>query len=57
MTVHVVLADGGHGVEVVERVRAKIRKELELTHVTVQPEAPRTEQLLPASRLLSRKSS
>jgi cobalt-zinc-cadmium efflux system protein len=56
MTVHVVLAEGGHGVEVVERVRSKIRKELELTHVTVQPEAPRTTRLLPASSLTKKRA-
>ena len=55
LTVHVVLEDGAHGVEVVSGVRRVLRKELDIAHATVQPEAgPRTEALLPAERLLKK---
>lgn len=56
LTVHVVLEDGAHGVEVVSGVRRVLRKELDISHVTVQPEAGRRSEapLLPAERLLKK---
>lgn len=52
LTVHVVLSPDAHGVEVVSRVRAALRKELEITHATIQPEASVADTLLPVSRLV-----
>ncbi len=40
VTVHVVLAEGAHGTEVAREVSQRIERELGISHVTVQPEAP-----------------
>ena len=40
VTVHIVLAEGAHGVEACRAVALALRKEFGLEHVTVQPEAP-----------------
>jgi hypothetical protein len=54
VTVHVVLAEGAHGVEVVTLVRRALELELGIRHATVQPEARPTGALLSASRLTRR---
>jgi cobalt-zinc-cadmium efflux system protein len=47
LTVHVTLARGAHGVEVCRRVAEKLRAEHGLEHVTVQPEAPPPDEVVP----------
>ena len=54
VTVHVVLAEGAHGVEVVTLVRRALEQELGIRHSTVQPEARAHGALLSASRLTRR---
>lgn len=51
LTVHVLLDEGAHGVEVARRVGERVRKEHGIDHVTVQPEAS-GERLLPPAALL-----
>ncbi len=46
LTVHVVLADGFHGVEVCRDVARCLKEQFGLEHVTVQPEAPLPEELV-----------
>jgi cobalt-zinc-cadmium efflux system protein len=50
LTVHVVLARGYHGTEVVEAVTRALREKHKLDHCTVQPEPAREEQLITLSR-------
>jgi cobalt-zinc-cadmium efflux system protein len=50
-TVHVVLQPGHHGVEVAREVASRIEAEHQLTHVTVQPEAPPPEPIVQISRI------
>jgi cobalt-zinc-cadmium efflux system protein len=52
VTVHVVLANNAHGVDVAERVGRELRREHGLEHVTVQPEAPGGPRLVGAERLV-----
>ncbi|MFO0570017.1 MAG: cation diffusion facilitator family transporter [Polyangiaceae bacterium] len=40
LTVHVTLERGAHGVEVCRAVAEKLKAEFDLSHVTIQPEAP-----------------
>ena len=47
VTVHVTLDRGAHGVEVCRTVADKLRDEYGLHHVTVQPEAPPPDELVP----------
>jgi cobalt-zinc-cadmium efflux system protein len=47
LTVHVTLARGAHGVDVCRAVSEKLRQEFGLEHVTVQPEAPPPDSLVP----------
>lgn len=51
LTVHVVLDGTTHGVEVAQRVGERVRREHQIEHTTVQPEAP-SEPLIPASALV-----
>jgi len=51
VTVHVVLREGQHGVEVARAVATMLRVRFEIEHATVQPEAPVLEALVPADRL------
>jgi len=51
LTVHVVIADDAHGVDVVRRVVAAIERDLAIVHATVQPEARPRVALVPAARL------
>ena len=57
VTVHVVLGDSAHGVEVAREVAARLSRELSLEHVTVQPEAPPAGDIVPAERLRRRGSA
>lgn len=50
LTVHVILAEEAHGVDVARRVCAALARDLEILHSTVQPEAAGAG-LVPASRL------
>ena len=50
LTVHVVLARGYHGTEVVEAVSRALREKHKLDHCTIQPEPTREEQLVTISR-------
>ena len=52
VTVHVVLAESAHGVEVARDVAARLSQELSLEHVTVQPEASPAGDIVPVERLL-----
>jgi cobalt-zinc-cadmium efflux system protein len=47
LTAHVVLARGEHGAEVCRRVADALRDEHGLTHVTIQPEAPPPDAVVP----------
>jgi cobalt-zinc-cadmium efflux system protein len=47
LTAHVVLARGEHGTEVCRRVADVLRAEHALTHVTIQPEAPPPDTVVP----------
>lgn len=49
VTVHVVLAEGAHGTEVAREVSQRIERELGISHVTVQPEAPAAPLIAPTS--------
>ena len=50
LTVHVVLARGYHGTEVVASVSRALLEKHKLGHCTIQPEPPRDEQLITISR-------
>lgn len=50
LTVHVVLTRGSHGTEVAALVGQTVRATLGITHVTVQPEPPRADSLIPLRR-------
>lgn len=50
LTVHVVLAKGYHGTEVVEAVTRALRETHKLDHCTIQPEPAREEQLITLGR-------
>jgi cobalt-zinc-cadmium efflux system protein len=50
LTVHVVLARGFHGTDVVAAVSRTLRERHGLGHVTIQPEAPPDERLVPLGR-------
>jgi len=53
VTVHVVLDGAAHGTEVASEVGERIRREHDVSHVTVQPEAPPFSPALhPAENLL-----
>jgi cobalt-zinc-cadmium efflux system protein len=47
VTVHVTLERGAHGVEVCQAVCARLGRDFHLEHVTVQPEAPPPDELVP----------
>jgi cobalt-zinc-cadmium efflux system protein len=47
LTVHVTLARGAHGVEVCRAVGDRLSEDFGLEHVTVQPEAPPPDELVP----------
>jgi cobalt-zinc-cadmium efflux system protein len=50
LTVHVVLAKGYHGTEVVDSVSRALFEKHKLSHCTIQPEPPREEQLVTLGR-------
>jgi cobalt-zinc-cadmium efflux system protein len=50
VTVHVTLERGAHGVEVSRAVAARLARDFQLEHVTVQPEAPPPDELVPLRR-------
>lgn len=47
LTAHVTLARGAHGTEVSRRVSERLSAEHGLDHVTIQPEAPRPDEVVP----------
>ncbi|MBM4363269.1 MAG: cation transporter, partial [Deltaproteobacteria bacterium] len=50
LTVHVVVAQGAHGVEVCRAVARAVARDHGIEHVTVQPEAPAPTELVPLRR-------
>lgn len=51
VTVHVELASGHHGTDVAKAVATRIQQVVGIPHVTVQPEVPDPDQLVPAHTL------
>jgi cobalt-zinc-cadmium efflux system protein len=47
LTAHVTLARGAHGTEVCKSVADRLKAEFKLEHVTIQPEAPPPDELVP----------
>jgi cobalt-zinc-cadmium efflux system protein len=47
LTAHVTLARGAHGTEVCKSVADRLKSEFKLEHVTIQPEAPPPDELVP----------
>lgn len=50
LTAHVVLRGNHHGTEVCRSIARRLRDDHGLTHVTIQPEAPRPKQIVPVRR-------
>ncbi len=57
LTVHIVIARGFHGTDVVQAVARRLREVHQLEHCTIQPEPSRTPELVPLRRKPSSVSS